>query len=46
MLLVALAAFLGTIADSFVGVLVMRAGNDVTNLLCILTAAALTLRLT
>ncbi len=44
-LLVALAAFLNTIADSFVGVLVLRAGNEVANLLCTLTAAALTLRL-
>jgi uncharacterized membrane protein len=44
-LLVALAAFLGTIADSFVGVLVPRAGNEATDLLCTLVAAALMLLL-
>jgi len=43
MLLVALAAFLGTVADSLIGSLAPRAGNELTNLLCTLTAATLTL---
>jgi uncharacterized protein (TIGR00297 family) len=41
MLLVALASFLGTIADSLVGALAPRVGNEVTNVLCTLVAAAL-----
>jgi len=41
--LVALAAFLGTVADSLIGALYPRIGNESTNLLCTLTAAALTL---
>jgi len=45
MLLVALAAFLGTVADSLIGSLAPRAGNELTNLLCTLTAATLTLLL-
>ncbi len=45
MLLVALAAFLGTVADSLVGALTPRAGNEITNLLCTLTAAILALLL-
>ena len=45
MLLVALAAFLSTVADSLIGALVPRVGNEVTNLLCTLTAATLTLLL-
>ncbi len=40
-ILVALAAFLGTVADSLVGTLVPRAGNELTNVLCTLVAAAL-----
>lgn len=44
-LLVATMAFLGTIADSFVGALAPRMGNELTNLLCTLTAALLTLLL-
>lgn len=43
MLLVALAALLGTVADSVVGALVRRAGNELTNLLCTLVAATLAL---
>ncbi|CAN5132242.1 hypothetical protein BH18ACT10_BH18ACT10_07280 [soil metagenome] len=43
--LVALAAFLGTVADSIIGARFPRVGNEVTNLLCTLTAAALTLLL-
>ena len=39
MLLVALAAFLGTVADSLVGALAPRVGNDHTNVLCKLLAA-------
>lgn len=46
LLLVALAAFAGTIADSLIGALAPRAGNELTNLLCTLTAAILTLALT
>jgi uncharacterized protein (TIGR00297 family) len=41
--LVALAAFLGTIADSLIGALYPRVGNEITNLACTLTAAALAL---
>ncbi len=44
-LLVALAAFLGTVVDSLVGALAPRVGNELTNVLCTLTAAALTLPL-
>lgn len=42
-LLVAFAAFLGTVADSLVGALARRAGNELTNLLCTLVAALLAL---
>jgi uncharacterized membrane protein len=42
-LLVALAAFLGTVTDSFVGALAPRAGNELTNVLCTLVAAGLIL---
>jgi uncharacterized protein (TIGR00297 family) len=42
-LLVALAAFLGTVADSLIGALSPRAGNELTNLLCTLVAALLAL---
>jgi uncharacterized protein (TIGR00297 family) len=42
-LLVAIAAFLGTIADSLIGGLAPRAGNELTNVLCTLVAAALVL---
>jgi uncharacterized protein (TIGR00297 family) len=45
-LLVAQAAFLGTLADSLIGALSPRAGNELTNLLCTLVAALLTLILT
>ncbi len=45
MLLVALAAFLGTVADSLIGALTPRTGNELTNLLCTLTAAVLALLL-
>jgi uncharacterized protein (TIGR00297 family) len=45
MLLVALAAFLGTVADSVIGTLSPRTGNELTNLLCTLTAAVLALLL-
>ncbi len=38
---VALAAFLGTVADSLVGALAPRLGNELTNVLCTLVAAAL-----
>jgi uncharacterized protein (TIGR00297 family) len=44
-LLVALASFLGTVADSLLGALTSRAGNELTNLLCTLVAAALILPL-
>jgi uncharacterized protein (TIGR00297 family) len=37
--LVALAAFLGTVADSLVGALAPRVGNELTNVLCTLLAA-------
>ena len=40
-LLVAGAAFLGTVADSLLGALTPRLGNELTNLLCTLVAAAL-----
>lgn len=39
--LVALAAFLGTVADSLLGALAPRLGNELTNVLCTLVAAAL-----
>lgn len=42
-LLVTFAAFLGTVADSLVGALARRAGNELTNLLCTLVAALLAL---
>ncbi len=38
---VALAAFLGTVADSLTGALAPRVGNEPTNVLCTLIAAAL-----
>jgi uncharacterized protein (TIGR00297 family) len=44
-LLVTLAAFLGTVTDSFVGALVPRLGNELTNLLCTLVAAGVMLLL-
>lgn len=40
-LLVALAAFLGTVADSLVGAVAPRVGNELTNVLCTLVAAVL-----
>ncbi|MFL6032905.1 MAG: DUF92 domain-containing protein [Rubrobacteraceae bacterium] len=43
MLLVALAAFLGTVVDSIVGALAPRVGNELTNVLCTLIAAVLAL---
>jgi uncharacterized membrane protein len=43
MILVTLAAFLGTVADSLAGALTPRLGNETTNVLCTLTAALLTL---
>jgi len=42
-LLVAIAAFLGTIADSLTGGLSPRAGNELTNVLCTLVAGLLAL---
>jgi uncharacterized protein (TIGR00297 family) len=42
-LLVAIAAFLGTVADSLIGGLASRAGNELTNVLCTLVAAVLVL---
>jgi uncharacterized protein (TIGR00297 family) len=45
MLLVTLAAFLGTVVDSFVGALAPRVGNEFTNVLCTLTATILALPL-
>ncbi len=45
-LLVAIAAFLGTVADSLIGALSPRAGNELTNVLCTLVAALLALILT
>jgi uncharacterized protein (TIGR00297 family) len=41
--LVAGAAFSGTVADSFVGALTPRVGNELTNVICTLVAAALVL---
>jgi uncharacterized protein (TIGR00297 family) len=41
MFLVALAAFLGTVVDSFVGAHAPRLGNEATNVLCTLVAAVL-----
>lgn len=41
MLLVALVAFLGTVADSLVGALIPRVGNEATNVVCTLVAAVL-----
>lgn len=41
--LVALAAFLGTVADSLIGARFPRVGNELTNVLCTLTAAVLVL---
>lgn len=43
MLLVVLAAFIGTVVDSFVGALAPRVGNELTNVLCTLVAAVLVL---
>ena len=43
--LVAGAAFSGTVADSFVGALTPRIGNELTNVICTLVAAALVLAL-
>ena len=45
MLVVAAAALSGTVADSLIGALYPRIGNEATNVLCTLTAAALTLLL-
>lgn len=45
-LVVAIAGLLGTIADSLIGDLSPRAGNELTNLLCTLVAALLALILT
>ncbi|HJQ29650.1 MAG TPA: DUF92 domain-containing protein [Rubrobacter sp.] len=42
-LLVAIAAFLGTVADSLIGALAPRADNELTNVLCTLVAAVLAL---
>jgi uncharacterized protein (TIGR00297 family) len=42
-LLVAIASFLGTVADSLIGALSSRAGNELTNVLCTLVAALLAL---
>ena len=44
-LLVGFAAFLGTVADSFVGALAPRVGNELTNVVCTLVAAVLVLLL-
>jgi len=41
--LVALAAFLGTVADSLIGALYSRLGNELTNVICTFTAAVLAL---
>ena len=43
LLLVSTAAFLGTIADSLIGAVSSRAGNEFTNVLCTLVAALLAL---
>jgi uncharacterized protein (TIGR00297 family) len=40
-LLVALAALLGTVVDSFVGAIAPRVGNELTNVLCTFAAATL-----
>jgi uncharacterized protein (TIGR00297 family) len=45
MLVVALAAFLGTVADSFVGATAPHAGNELTNVSCTFVAAVLALLL-
>jgi len=45
-LLVAGAAFLGTVVDSFVGALAPRVGNELTNVFCTLVAATLAFFLT
>ncbi len=42
-ILVAIAAFLGTVTDSLIGGLSPRAGNELTNVLCTLAAALLAL---
>jgi uncharacterized protein (TIGR00297 family) len=42
-LVVAIASFLGTVADSLIGALSPRAGNELTNVLCTLVAALLAL---
>ena len=42
-LLVALAAFLGTVGDSLLGALVPRLGNELTNVACTLISASLVL---
>jgi uncharacterized membrane protein len=42
-LLVAGAAFLGTVADSLLGALAPRIGNELTNVACTLVAAGLVL---
>ena len=44
-LLVAAAAFLGTIVDSLIGALAPRVGNELTNVACTLSAAVLVLTL-
>ncbi len=43
MVLVTLTALLGTVVDSLAGALMPRLGNELTNVLCTLTAASLTL---
>ena len=45
-LLVATAAFLGTVVDSLIGALAPRAGNELTNVSCTLTAAIIAFFLT
>ncbi len=42
-IIVALAAFLGTVADSVVGAKIPKVGNEATNLICTLAAASLAL---
>lgn len=42
-LVVWVAAFLGTVADSMVGALASRVGNELTNVICTLAAAVITL---
>lgn len=42
-ILVAVAGFLGTVADSLIGALAPRFGNELTNVICTLTAAVLIL---